>query len=154
MLARSALHVRSNTPTCPSCQARKVPNVTQFTHTKASTSTTPAIPVSRVPGLMPDPFQALRPDHRSTAFGGCRLLSIPGRSTLTARAPLSQCHPRAVLAVRCKHPVEAGEVDPRFGYQGHQSGDEIERLEDDVRGAVTIDAKRTKFSACRRQGLL
>lgn len=31
------------------------------------------------------------------------------------------------VAVRCKYPMKAGEVDSRLGHQGGQPGDEIQR---------------------------
>ena len=42
------------------------------------------------------------------------------------------------MAVGVEHPVEAGEVDPRFRYQGGQAGDEVQGFEDDVGGAVAV----------------
>ena len=41
-----------------------------------------------------------------------------------------------MFAVRCEHTVKAGEVDAGFGHQGGQPGNEIQRLKDDVRGAI------------------
>jgi hypothetical protein len=41
-----------------------------------------------------------------------------------------------VFAVRSKHAVEAGEVDPRFGNQRSKPGQKIQRLEDDVHGCT------------------
>ena len=55
MLARSAFQATSNNTTCPFCQARKVPSATQMTQMKASTSTTEAMPVSKVAGVKPEP---------------------------------------------------------------------------------------------------
>lgn len=52
MLARKVAQITSNKTTCPFCQARKVPSVTQMTQMKASTSTTDAIPVSSVAGVL------------------------------------------------------------------------------------------------------
>ena len=49
-----------------------------------------------------------------------------------------------MFAVRCEHAVETGEVDSRFGHQGRQPGDKIQRLEDD-RCAVT--ARRLQLVA-------
>jgi len=62
-----------------------------------------------------NPLEALRPSHRGATFRLCRRLRIRGRGTLTAPAPLGRRHPRAVFAVRCKHPMKASEVDPRLG---------------------------------------
>lgn len=41
-------------------------------------------------------------------------------------------------AVGGEYAVEAGQIHTRFGHQGGQADDEVERLEDDVGGAVTI----------------
>ena len=54
---------------------------------------------------------------------------------LSASAPLSRCHPRAVFAVWRKDPMEARQVDPRFRHQSRQPRYEVQRLEDDVRRA-------------------
>ena len=35
-----------------------------------------------------------------------------------------------IVAVRRKHPVESGEVDPRFGNQRGKPGQNVQRLED------------------------
>ena len=37
-----------------------------------------------------------------------------------------------------KHTVKAGEVDAWLGHQSGQPGNEIQRLKDDVRGAVAV----------------
>ena len=74
-------------------------------------------------------FAGAKTGHRGATFGRCRLLRIRCRGSLTAPAPLGRCHLGAVFSVRCKDPVEAGEVDPQFGHQSRQSGDEIERLD-------------------------
>jgi hypothetical protein len=84
------------------------------------------------------PFQALRPGHRGAAFGRCRLLGIRGLGMPASPAPLGRCHPRTVFAVGRKHAVEARQVDPRFRHQRCQPGNEVEGLEDNVRGAVTV----------------
>ena len=34
--------------------------------------------------------------------------------------------------------MEAGEVDPRFRYQGGQAGDEVQGFEDDVGDAIAV----------------
>ena len=43
---------------------------------------------------------------------------------------------RQVLAVGGEHPVEAGSLDSWLRYQGSESGNKVQRLEDDVGGAV------------------
>ncbi len=41
---------------------------------------------------------------------------------------------------RGKHAIETRSVDPRLGHQSRQPGDEVVRLEDDMRGAVAVNA--------------
>ena len=55
MLARSVLQTRSKIVACPACQARKVPMLTQTTHTNASARIIEASAVSNVPGVTPEP---------------------------------------------------------------------------------------------------
>lgn len=51
---------------------------------------------------------------------------------------LGGCHLHPVLAVGGKDSVESGEIDPRLGYQCYQFRDEVQRLKDDMRGAITV----------------
>ena len=83
------------------------------------------------------PFQTLRPGHRSPAFDRYGLLQIPCRGT-PPPAPQGTHHPPPVPAIGREYPMEMCLVDPTPGHQGGQLGDEIQRLEDDVRGAVAI----------------
>jgi hypothetical protein len=85
-----------------------------------------------------DPFQALSTGHRGAPFARCRLLPIPRRGMLASPAPLGRRHPRAVFAVRRKHPVETGEIESRLGHQGRQPGDEVEGFEDDMGRAIAV----------------
>lgn len=78
-------------------------------------------------------LEALRPRHGRTALGRCFAGVVAGAPATTPGRDL-----RAQGAVRSKHPVEAGEVHTRFRHQRNQAGDEIQRFEDDVRGAVTV----------------
>ena len=64
-----------------------------------------------------------------------------GSRFVGCRPPLPRLaggHPRAVFPAGRKYAVETCQIDARFGHQGRQQGDDIERLEDDVRrtGAV------------------
>jgi len=43
-----------------------------------------------------------------------------------------------MLTVRCKHTVEAREVDARPGHQRNQAGNEIQWLKYDVGGTVSV----------------
>jgi len=68
------------------------------------------------------PFKTLRPGHGGAALGGS--FSFVGR----AFAAPGGRHLRTVFAVGGKHAVEASEVYPRFGHQGGQAGDEVQRV--------------------------
>ena len=83
-------------------------------------------------------LQALRPRHRGAAFARRGLRRIPCRAMLASPAPFRRCYSRPVPAVGGEYAVEACQVDSGLGHQGRQPGDEIERFEDDVRGAVTV----------------
>ena len=49
--------------------------------------------------------------------------------------------------------LDAGEVDPWFGYQGGQAGDEVQRVEGGVSGAVMVRClERRAHSPLTRQG--
>jgi len=65
-------------------------------------------------------------------------LPLLGGSGFGAPPPLRRCHRCSLLAVRGKYPMEVRQIDPGFWHQGGEPGDEIERLEDDMRGAVTV----------------
>ena len=72
-----------------------------------------------------DAFQALYPGH-----GGKGLIRL-----FVAR--FAFWHDRlTMLAIRCEHAVEPGEVQSRTRDQRRQAGDEVEWVEDDVGGAV------------------
>ena len=83
-------------------------------------------------------LQALRPSHRSAAFGWHRFLRIRCRGMPASPAPLGRRHPRAVLAVGREQAVKTGQIYPRFRHQRCQPGDEIQWFEDDVRRAVSV----------------
>jgi hypothetical protein len=70
-----------------------------------------------------NPLGALRPAHRGPAFGWRRLLRVRCRGMPASPAPPGRCHPRKVLSVRRKDPMEARQVDPRFRHQGRQPCD-------------------------------
>jgi hypothetical protein len=57
---------------------------------------------------------------------------------LTALASFGGCHLYPVFAVRCKHPVKAGQVGTGFRNQRCQLGNEVKRFEEDVRGAIPV----------------
>ena len=87
------------------------------------------------------PFQSHRPAHLSTTlftiwrrFCCCWLGLFFFRFT---------CHRGAVLTVRRKHTMEPRQVMPGFGYQGWQSGNEIQRFEYHMSRSVFI--RRLQF---------
>lgn len=83
------------------------------------------------------PFEALRLGHGCTPFqGSWRFICCLG--LLANFTPPRRCYQGAVLAVRRKYPVKPGQVDAWFGHQGGQSCDEIQRLEFDMLGPVTV----------------
>lgn len=83
-----------------------------------------------------DTLQVRRPSHgHPTLNRRWRLIGYPGLVTL---ALLCRSAQRPVPAVQRKHPVETDEIDSGPGDQSDQPGNEIQRLEDDMRGAVPI----------------
>ena len=85
-----------------------------------------------------DALEALCPGHGRAPFGRPRVLQCIRQFALIALAPLRPCDQRTMRTVRRKHPVETGEIDARFRHQRRQFCNEVQRLEDDMRGAVTI----------------
>ncbi len=57
---------------------------------------------------------------------------------LVAFAPLGGGHQSTVLAVRGKHTMEAGQVDPGLGHQRSEPGNEVEGLKEYMRGAIPV----------------
>jgi hypothetical protein len=80
-------------------------------------------------------LQALRPGHGGAGFGGG--FCFGGAGTL-AVAALSLRDVGALMMVRGKDAVIAREVDTGVGHQGGESGDEVERLEKEMGGAITV----------------
>lgn len=85
-----------------------------------------------------DAFEPLRPSHRCSTFHRRLLLPLIGSLGFGALPPFRRCHRGAVSTVGGKYAVQARQVDPRLGHQGGESGDEVERLEDDMRGAIAV----------------
>jgi len=79
-----------------------------------------------------------RPSHRCPTLRRCGLLRIHRRGMLTSPISLRRRYPRTLPAVGVKFPVKACQVDPRLRHQGRQPGDEVQRLEDDVRASVAL----------------
>jgi len=83
-------------------------------------------------------LEALCPSHRRPALGRGALVGLGRCLGSSALAPPGLRHLRPVGAVRGEHAVEADEIDSRFGHQRSEPGDEIQRLEEHVRGAVAV----------------
>jgi hypothetical protein len=83
-----------------------------------------------------DAFQALRPGHGGPALS--RRWWFIGYPGLVALAPFGRGDQGAMFTVRRKHAVESCQVHSGLGHQGGEPGHEIQRLEDDVRGAITV----------------
>ena len=81
------------------------------------------------------PFQAPSPGHGPVALFGCFVfVSLSG----AAFAVFGRRHIYPVFAVGREYAVVPGRVYPRFLHQGSQLGNEIQRLKDDVRGAIAV----------------
>lgn len=81
------------------------------------------------------PFQALCPGHGLVALFGC---SVYDFSTGAALSAFGRCHFNTVVAVGGKYAVEPCQVHSRLRRQRRQLSDEIQRIEDDVRGPVAV----------------
>ncbi len=80
------------------------------------------------------PFEPLRPGHGGVALGrGSLWCRVDGLAALAAPGGSDQC---PVLAVGCEHAVEAGQIHSRFGNQGSEAGNKVERFEDHVGRSV------------------
>ena len=64
------------------------------------------------------------------------------RAAVVAFTALGRRHERPMPAVGGEHAVEARQVHARFGYKGGQASDEVQGLEDDMRGAVAAGERK------------
>ena len=62
----------------------------------------------------------------------------PASLAWVALAPLGWRHPRLMRAVGGEHTMESSQIDPGLGDQGDKPDNEVQRLEDDVRGAIAV----------------
>ena len=82
-----------------------------------------------------DPFEALCPSHGPMALFWCFILIfLPDMSS----AAFGRRYIDTVFAVRREHAVEPGQIHPRLGHQRRQFSDEIQRIEDDMGGAIVV----------------
>lgn len=87
-------------------------------------------------GLYVDPEYALQtpgPGH-----GGVSLRRRLARVPMRVPGAAARCHQRPQTAIGREYPVEAREVHTRFWYERRQARDEIQWLEDYVRGASAL----------------
>ena len=83
-------------------------------------------------------FAGAKTGHGRPAFAGRGVFRRMQRVGLVALAVLGRRHLRTMRAVGGENAVEAGQVDPGLGHQGDKPGDEIQRFEDDLRGAIAV----------------
>lgn len=81
------------------------------------------------------PLETLCPDHGLVTLFGC---SLDGFSTGTTLSTFSRCHFNTVFAVGGKYAVKACQVHSWLRYQCRQLGNEIQRFEYHVRGAIAV----------------
>ena len=79
-----------------------------------------------------------RPRHGYVTLGWRLLLRCNRCAAVVAFTALRRRHEHPMPAVGGEHTVEARQVDPGLWDQGGQTGNEVQGLEDDMRGAVTV----------------
>ena len=84
----------------------------------------------------------LSPGHRGSAFCGCavRLLRLTHAQPPASSRWRNHCAPSAIgrMAAPNEHPMKPGQVNPWTRHQRGQPGKEVQRVENDVGGAVPI----------------
>ncbi len=93
-------------------------------------------------------LEALRPGHGCVTLGWRLVVGVIRRAAVVAFTALGRRHERPMPAVGGEHAVEAHQVHARFGYQGGQASDEVQGLEDDMRGAVTVGGSLPDNARC------
>ena len=83
-------------------------------------------------------LQPLRPGHCRSVFDRCRAVRRICRTGLVALTALGRRHLCAMRTVRGEHTMKSSQVNPRLRHQRDESGDEVHRPEDDVRGAIAV----------------
>ncbi len=92
----------------------------------------------------------------SWVIHGCCAIAITPLVTVALDRP-PVCHPRSLAAVGGEDVAVSAEIDSGPGHQSGQPRDEVQRLEDDMGGAVTVGGLEpvTDVSACsEREALL
>ena len=90
-------------------------------------------------------FAGAKTGHGGPAFGGCWVFRRRRRAGLVALTPFGRRHPRTMRAVGGEHTMESSQVGPGLGHQGDQPGNEVQWLENDMRGAIAV--RRLEFVA-------
>ena len=80
-------------------------------------------------------LHALRPGHGLVTLFRCFVLF---RLSQVAFPAPGGCHMTPVFAVRSENTVKTCEIHSWLGHQRGQLGNKIQRLEDDIRGAITV----------------
>ncbi len=83
-------------------------------------------------------LEPLRPAHGGPAFDRCWAVRRICRTGLVALTALGRRHLRTMRTVGGEHAMKSCQVDSRLRHQRDESGDEVHRLEDDVRGAIAV----------------
>jgi hypothetical protein len=86
-------------------------------------------------GYVEYPFQALCPGHGAVALFRCFVFVFLSGA---AFATFARRHIYPVVTVGREYAAQPRQVDSRFWHQRCQPGDEIQRLEDDVRSAIAV----------------
>ena len=89
------------------------------------------------------PFQALRPCHGPVALFGCFVFVFLSGASFAA---FGWRHISTVFAVGGKYTMEPSQVYSRFRHQCRQLGNEVQRFEDDMRGAIAEGVSDSRFS--------
>jgi len=81
------------------------------------------------------PFQALYPGHGLVALLGCFVFVFLSGASFSRHG---RRHINTVFAVGGKYVMEPGQIYSGLWNQGRQLCNEIQRFEDDVRGAIAV----------------
>ncbi len=83
-------------------------------------------------------FAGAKTGHGGPPFGGRGVFRRIRRAGLVALAALGRRHPRTMRAVGGENPVKSSQVEAGLRYQGDKPGDEVQRLENHMRGAIAV----------------
>ena len=83
-------------------------------------------------------FAGAKTGHGGPPFGGRGVFHRIRHASFVALAALGRRHLCTMRAVGGEHTMESSQVDPGLRHQRDKPGDEVQRLENDVRGAITV----------------